>query len=180
MTGPRVRPLTPDEVTAEVRPIFETYLKERGNIPNMFRTAAVRPQHLQTMIAHFRTVMNEGTVPPLLKELLWVRVSHLNQCRYCLNSHTVLARRHGGSEALIEAIQDRGSAVAVDALEPGWRAALDYADALHGSGHSVTEELYARLAAAWDQGQIVEITMVIGMTEYFNRFNNSLRVEPTK
>jgi alkylhydroperoxidase family enzyme len=32
----------------------------------------------------------------------------------------------------------------------------------------------------WDPGQIVEITMVIGMTEYFNRFNNSLRVEPTK
>jgi AhpD family alkylhydroperoxidase len=27
-------------------------------------------------------VMNEGTVPPLLKELLWVRISHLNRCRY--------------------------------------------------------------------------------------------------
>jgi len=27
-------------------------------------------------------VMNEGSVPPLLKELLWVRISHLNACRY--------------------------------------------------------------------------------------------------
>lgn len=180
MTGPRVRPLTPDEATPEVRPIFETYLKERGNIPNMFRTAAVRPAHLQTMIAHFRTVMNEGTVPALLKELLWVRVSHLNQCRYCLNSHTVLARRHGASDSLVEAVQGRGATTAVDALEPGWRAALAYADVLHGSGHDVTDELYSRLTAAWDPGQIVEITMVIGMTEYFNRFNNSLRVEPTR
>ena len=82
MTGPRVRPLTPEEAAAEVRPIFETYMKERGNIPNMFRTAAIRPKHLQTMIAHFRTVMNDGTVPVLLKELLWVRISHLNRCRY--------------------------------------------------------------------------------------------------
>jgi alkylhydroperoxidase family enzyme len=44
----------------------------------------------------------------------------------------------------------------------------------------VSEELYARLSTSWDSGQIVEITLVIGMTEYFNRFNDSLRVEPTR
>ena len=82
MTDPRVRPLTPEEAAPELRPIFDAYLRERGNIPNMFRTVAVRPKHLETMIAHFRTVMREGTVPALLKELLWVRISHLNGCRY--------------------------------------------------------------------------------------------------
>jgi alkylhydroperoxidase family enzyme len=82
MPDPRLRPLSPDEVDGAVRAVFETYRKERGNVPNMFRTAARRPAHLLTMLAHFRTVMNEGTVPPLLKELLAVRVSHLNQCRY--------------------------------------------------------------------------------------------------
>src|SRR5437870_5599638 len=65
-----------------VPPIFETYLRERGNIPNMFRTVALRPEHLRSLIAHFRTVMNEGTVLTVLKELLWVRISHLNGCRY--------------------------------------------------------------------------------------------------
>ena len=82
MTAPRIAPLTLAEAAPEVRPIFETYLEERGNIPNMFRTVALRPVHLRTMIAHFRTVMGEGTVPPLLKELLWVRISHKNRCRY--------------------------------------------------------------------------------------------------
>jgi uncharacterized peroxidase-related enzyme len=176
MTTPRLKALAPDEAAPEVRPIFATYLAERGNIPNMFRTAAVRPRHLQTMIAHFRTVMGEGTVPPLLKELLWVRVSHLNECHYCLASHTMLARRRGASDALLDALQDRGP---LEALEPGWQAALEYAQVLHGTGHAVSDALYARLAAAWDPGQIVEITMVIGMTEYFNRFNNALRVAPT-
>lgn len=82
MTTPRIAPVAPADASPDVRPIFETYLKERGNIPNMFRTVALRPGHLRTMIAHFRTVMNEGTVPPQLKELLWVRISHLNHCRY--------------------------------------------------------------------------------------------------
>lgn len=81
---------------------------------------------------------------------------------------------------MLEAIQDRGGQRAVETLEPGWRAALDYAEVVHRSGHDVTDELYGRLRAAWDEGQIVEITLVIGMTEYFNRFNDSLRVEPTK
>lgn len=82
MSGPRIAPLTPQQVAPDVQPIFEAYLKERGNIPNMFRTVALRPNHLRTLVTHFRTAMNEGTVPPLLKELLWVRISHLNRCRY--------------------------------------------------------------------------------------------------
>jgi hypothetical protein len=43
MTDPRIKPLTPDEAAPEVRPIFDAYLRERGNIPNMFRTVALRP-----------------------------------------------------------------------------------------------------------------------------------------
>ena len=87
---------------------------------------------------------------------------------------------------MLEAIQDsrdrgdRGGREAIAALEPGWQTALEYADVVHNSGHDVTDQLYGRLRASWDEGQIVEITLVIGMTEYFNRFNDSLRVEPTK
>jgi alkylhydroperoxidase family enzyme len=87
-----------------------------------------------------------------------------------------LARQQGASAELVEAIQDRGGSAALERLDAGWRVALEYADVLHHSGH----DLYARLAAAWDPGQIVELTLVIGMTEYFNRFNDGLRVEPTR
>ena len=91
-----------------------------------------------------------------------------------------MARQKGATEELIDAIQDRAGGAALERLEPGWRAALEYADIVHVSGHLVTDDLYAKLRAAWDEGQIVEITLVIGMTEYFNRFNDSLRVEPTR
>jgi len=82
MSDPRVTPRDPKEATGDVRGIFDAYLAERGNVPNMFRTVALRPKHLTTMIAHFRTVMSEGEVPTLLKELISVRVSSLNKCRY--------------------------------------------------------------------------------------------------
>jgi hypothetical protein len=79
---PRIRPRNTEEVAPQVRRIFEAFQKERGNIPNMFRTVGMLPRHLTTMIQHFSTVMNEGEVPVLLKELLSIRVSSLNGCRY--------------------------------------------------------------------------------------------------
>lgn len=78
---PRLRPLEPGEAP-DVKDIFDFYLRERGKIPNMFRTVARRSDHLRTMIDHMQAVMRKGTVPPLLKEYISVRVSALNDCHY--------------------------------------------------------------------------------------------------
>ena len=79
---PRISRLEKNEVDPDTQKIYETYLQERGNVPNMFRTAAHRPEIFRTMIAHFRAVMNTGTVPAKLKELVIVRTSQINNCEY--------------------------------------------------------------------------------------------------
>ncbi|RKD26922.1 alkylhydroperoxidase AhpD family core domain-containing protein [Caminicella sporogenes DSM 14501] len=78
----RIRPLKPSEVDGEAREIFEDFLRERGNIPNMFRTLAYRPQLLKTAFDHFRAVLKTGTVDFKLKEMIAVRVSQMNECAY--------------------------------------------------------------------------------------------------
>lgn len=80
--SPRLTKLSVEQAEPEAREIFEAFQKERGNIPNMFRTAGHRPELMKTMVAHFRTVMNTGTVDRKLKEMVAVRVSHLNRCEY--------------------------------------------------------------------------------------------------
>src|SRR5437879_11982510 len=94
MSEPRITPLTPQQAAPEVRPIFETYLHERGNVPNMFRTVALRPSHLRTMSAHFRTATHERTLPPLLTALLRVRTTHLTPCHYVLNTPSSLSTKN--------------------------------------------------------------------------------------
>jgi alkylhydroperoxidase family enzyme len=81
-TMPRLSKLASDHPDPEVRETFDAFLKERGNIPNMFRTVAHRPEIMKTMAAHFRAILNTGTVEKKLKELVAVRVSHLNLCDY--------------------------------------------------------------------------------------------------
>jgi len=78
----RISRLDKTQVDAPSQEIFEDFLRERGNIPNMFRTVAHRPEIMRTMVAHFRAVMNTGTVPRNLKELVIVRTSQINGCEY--------------------------------------------------------------------------------------------------
>jgi alkylhydroperoxidase family enzyme len=78
----RVRRIRVDETSGDTREIFDLYQRERGNVPNMFRTLAHRPDLLRTMIAHFREVMKETTVTVRIKELIAVAVSGINDCEY--------------------------------------------------------------------------------------------------
>ncbi len=76
--------------------------------------------------------------------------------------------------------EGRRAEPSLDGMEQGWKVALRYAELLTDSGHKVTDEDYAELERHWNEGEIVEITMVIGLFAYFNRFNDALRVEVTR
>jgi alkylhydroperoxidase family enzyme len=79
---PRLGRLSADDVEGRVRAIFDALLRERGTIPNLFRVAAHRPPIVETLFAHMRAVMGPGEVEEVLKELLAIRVSQLNDCEY--------------------------------------------------------------------------------------------------
>jgi alkylhydroperoxidase family enzyme len=56
---------------------------------------------------------------------------------------------------------------------------LRHAAAMTRDPHAITEDDFAALRAHFDEGQIVEISAVAGLFNYFNRFNDALRVPPT-
>lgn len=78
----RIERLDKSQVDPETGKIFDHFMQQRGNVPNMFRTVAHRPDILRTLIAHFRAIMETGTVPAKLKELVIVRTSQINRCEY--------------------------------------------------------------------------------------------------
>ncbi|PYS95755.1 MAG: hypothetical protein DMF50_07430 [Acidobacteria bacterium] len=57
--------------------------------------------------------------------------------------------------------------------------ALRFADAMTDDPAGVSDELFAELRRHWSEPQIVEIACVIGLFNYFNRFNNALHMEIT-
>jgi len=135
----RISRLERSQVSAEMTALYDRAFAQRGNVPNMFRVMAHRPEIFATMQAHFAAVLNTGTLPTKLKELIIVRTSQVNVTPYCLASHTVLAQNLGWSD-----------------------------------------DQFTELRSFYSEGEVVELLCAIGLFNYFNRFNNALKMEPTK
>lgn len=58
--------------------------------------------------------------------------------------------------------------------------ALELADRMCESGAAVSDDLYARLASFYSEGEIIELTCAAGLFNYFNRVNDALRIDITK
>lgn len=174
--APLLTPLGVDDVSDRARSIFEDFLRERGNVPNMFRTLAHHPALLETLFAHFRAVMAPGAVSTRVKECVAVAVSAGNECEYCLASHTKLARQFGVPEPAIQRILTGGE----EGLDPLERAAVRLGRAMARGGKGIPREATEAVRAlAGDRG-LLEVVAVAGLFHYFNRFNNALEVEVTR
>lgn len=173
----RISRLDRAQVTPEIAARYDKVFAQRGNVPNMFRVMAHRPEIFATMQDHFAAVLNTGTVSTKLKELIIVRTSQVNETPYCLASHTILARGLGWSDdqlANLEQWQHR------DDFTPAEKAALRLAESVTRNANAVTDEQFAELRTFYNEGEIVELLCAIGLFNYFNRFNNALRMQPTK
>lgn len=174
---PRIRPLGIDEVGPESRAVFDAFHAQRGNVPNMFRTLALVPEIMTTAAAHMRAVFNAGTVPVKLKELVTVRVSQVNACAYCLASHTALLKQLGATE---ETIAELEAWEASGDFTPAEKAALALAEQMTRDAKRVDDALWNDLKEHYTDSEIVELAAVIGLFNYFNRFNDALHVEITR
>ena len=56
----RISKLDRSEVTPDLASLFDKVFAQRGNVPNMFRVMARRPEVFATMQAHFGAVVNTG------------------------------------------------------------------------------------------------------------------------
>lgn len=173
----RISRVNRSEISEEMNALFDKIYSERGNVPNMFRVMAHRPEIFATMQAHFAAVLNTGTVPKRLKELIIVRTSQLNQTPYCLASHTRLAKGLGWSEDQLTHLADWPRREDFTAAE---KAALRLAETVTRDAHAVNDEQFAELRNYYSEGEIVELLCSIGLFNYFNRFNDALQMQPTK
>ena len=87
-----------------------------------------------------------------------------------------MARRLGATAAQIEALS-RGD---TSAFPAAWRAAFAYAEAITPSRGRADDALFAELTAHWSAAQIVEISAVIALFNYFNRFAEALAIPVTR
>jgi alkylhydroperoxidase family enzyme len=88
-----------------------------------------------------------------------------------------LARRHGWSEDQLNNLADFEKR---DDFTEAEKAALRLAEKETSAPHSIDDAMWADLRKHYDEGEIIELAAAIGLFNYFNRFNDVMRMEPTK
>src|SRR5271154_3290337 len=78
--------------------VFEDIRATRKSdfVNNFWRALANQPELLERTWASVKAVMvAPGELDPLTKELIYIAVSTINSCSYCVHSHTAAARAKG-------------------------------------------------------------------------------------
>jgi uncharacterized peroxidase-related enzyme len=152
---------------------FLASLEARAKQANpFFRAMAHRPDVLKNYPALYTAVVGPGSVPRRVKVLAYLACSYANTCAFCIASNLPGARKSGITEEEIKAVEAGND----EAFPPAERAAIAYARELTKTAHAKTTG--AELHAHFTDEQIVEITLVVGISNMNNRFNNALEILP--
>ena len=79
----------------------------------------------------------------------------------------------GASEAKVQAVEKAASSELYTERE---RAALAYAEAMTVTGAGVDAALFARVRAAFDEDEIVELTAAAALENFRSKFNTALGI----
>jgi alkylhydroperoxidase family enzyme len=90
-------------------------------------------------------------------------------------AHTALARQMGASEELLDALYH------IDQYRHLFSErqliAIRYAEIMTTSARDIDEDVWDELQAHFDDGEIVELTSVIGLFNFFNRYADALKLD---
>jgi AhpD family alkylhydroperoxidase len=169
----RVRLLSGEEAPIPARPWY----REDGSASALTRSLASAPDVMETLMPFLGQIMGESSLDLATKELVVLRVSHLNGCRYCLASHRPLALSAGVASEQVAALCDEAS---LGALPERERALVEWVDRVTLDAAGVTDELVASTLDYLRDDQLIELTLLAGATTMLNQYCTALGIPPPR
>lgn len=114
-------------------------------------------------------------VPHRTLELVSVRTAMEVGCSFCLDMGSfIAASKHGVTPEELRTLDDPAAS---GLFSPAEVAALELAVAMTATPPTIDDELWARVAAHYDEEQLVELTAMIGWENFRARVNGAFGVE---
>ena len=119
----------------------------------------------------------QSKIPPVLVDLVYLRVSQINNCAYCLDMHTRDLLKKGQKIeklALLQAWAEAGNL-----FDERERAALAWAETVtRVADTGVPDEAYKAARAVFEERELVDLTIAISLMNAYNRMAISFRNTP--
>jgi len=169
----RLRLLERDDAPLTARHLF----REDGTASPLTRSLVNAPDLLETFMPFLAQVYAEGAVDLATKELMVVRVSQLNACRYCLAAHRPIALDAGVPPEAVAAVCDE---VPLAELPERERTLIEWVDSYVLDPASIDDELVARVLDHVRDDQLIELALVAGATQLLNHYCTAFAIPPPR
>lgn len=111
--------------------------------------------------------LSESSLGTQMIDLMYLRISQINGCAFCLEKHSASLRETGISQRKMDQLAGWRVSELFDARE---RAALEWAETLtHVAEKGAPDERYTPLKAHFTDAEISDLTLVISLMNAFNR-----------
>jgi len=162
---PRILPLPVEDRDDDVQALLDKF----GPTANIYTTMARRPDLFGTCIP-LGQALRGGRLSARDRELVILRTGWRCGSAYEWAAHAGQARAAGMDDADLARITEGPDA---DGWQPNDRALLTAADELHEQAR-ISDATWSALAAQYDDGDLIEITMTCGYYHLIAYFANSL------
>ncbi len=127
----------------------------------------IAPAGVKALGGVYGYVMQSG-LPAVLVDLVYLRISQINNCAYCLDMHTRDLLKKGQKIeklALLQAWREAGNL-----FDERERAALAWAETVTRVAETgVPDEAYQAARAVFEERELVDLTIAIGLMNAYNR-----------
>jgi len=165
----RISLIEPESASPEVKEIYAEKL--RGKPANVHKALAQRPELFKNFLRFYASVGK--SLDPKLYELIYIRVSMVNDCRYCLQHHLASSKRVGLTPEDWSALKN-GDYARFSEKE---RTALAYAEKLTRNPRSVSDADFPGLKKHFSDAEILDLHLLVGLANLTNRFTDPLGLE---
>lgn len=147
-------------------------IEKKTGPSNFFRTMAHRPEAMQDFARLYGSLMGPAArLDKRLREMVYLAVSYVNECPYCAEHHQKGSLAAGLSNSELSHINTENDQGFTDKE----RVVLRFARELTRTA-SVSDDLRYRVQELLTPDEFVELTMIVGLANFTNRFNNALAV----
>jgi AhpD family alkylhydroperoxidase len=133
------------------------------------------PELLEVTMPFLDAALGPSAVDARTKELVILRTSARLGCRYCTETHTVVARTTGLSVEEVAALRGQQPLEAAF-TDPRELALLRWVDVVAVGPGPVPEAARRAARAHLDDPDLVELTLLVGATLLLNRFCSALEL----
>lgn len=141
--------------------------KSLGFIPNLFGVLADSPATLNAYLT-MGSIFDQSTFSPTERQVVILAASRVNECRYCMAAHTVVAGMQKVDANVIDAL--RTDKVIADKKLQALRTFT--VAVVEKRGWVNDNDVAAFLAAGYNQGQVLEVILGISFKTISNYVNH--------